>query len=519
MKHKITIQPDGKTLFVEGEKTIRSALIDAGFFFPQNCGGKGQCGRCRVLIQDDPPTMNSRELEILGENSPYRLACLHRVNGDLVLSLPGVEEWAIEKSIAGFDVSKTESDGFGVAIDLGTTIMALYLLDFTSGKIIAQSSILNPQTHLGSDVMTRLNLAKDSHTRQKLTSAVHRGLTDEISALLLISSVNRTEVKRASLVGNTAMAHMFLGMAGEGLEIAPFRSPLEKRGRITFQPEWIGMAENCVCDACPVIESFIGGDTTAAILAAEFDQGGKPRLLIDLGTNGEIVLANGTSLLAASTAAGPAFDGVGMHSGMPAVKGAIEGLDISGNPFVIGGGEPRGFCGSGYISAFARLLKKNLMDHTGLLKRDDRGMRRWSPFHQSKNGVAITQDDVRKFQLAKGAIAAGIEILIRQAAIAPEALEEIIITGSFGNRIDPQAAMEVGLIPPLPLTRIKPLDNAAGRGALLCLVSEKYRQRATEVASTVQAVNLANHPDFQDIFINNMQFNINSRTSDTSKST
>ena len=507
-RKKYTVAIESEETRVEAIKgdTIRAALNRAGIYFPQNCGGKGQCGCCRVEFKGKPPQLRPRERELLGQDSIYRLSCLHKVNSDITISLPLVQEWLIEKNIRGFDFAGMVCDEYGIAIDLGTTIVALYLVDFKRGQIAAQYSFLNPQVHLGADVMTRLDLAKDEARRKGLTEAIRKGIGAGISSIIEKENIPCEHITNVFLVGNTPMIHLFLGRAGEGLEVAPFRSPLERHELIAFPPELLGLPNRAICEICPIIQGFIGGDTTAAIISVDLDRTDEPRLLIDLGTNGEIVIAAKGAILAASTAAGPAFEGVGLRDGMPAHKGAIEGFDESGAPFVIGGGEPLGFCGSGYISAMALMRRKELLNHTGLLEKDAGEARKWSPLPGANGTPVITQDDVRKFQLAKGAIAAGIEILCENAGIEPRKLKEIIITGSFGNRIDPQATMEVGLIPQVSLHKVTFLDNAAGRGAVLCLGNAHFKRRAKDLQRSVKAVNLAEHPDFQDIFVEHMGF-------------
>ena len=503
---KITIEPDGKIIEAGRGETFRSALSRSGYFFPQNCGGKGQCGHCRIEFENPQPKMLPREIELLGAESTQRLACLRRVNQDTIIRLPAVLEWSGDKTITDFAVAGSNTAGYGIAVDLGTTLVALYLADLSKGAIMAQASFLNPQVHYGGDVMTRLEQAKSEDQRKILTDIVHRALEESINTLLVRTGVPGDKIRRTFISGNTAMTHLLLGRGGEGLERAPFRSPLEGNGILNLDSTRIGLDSDCLCEICPVIRGFIGGDTTAAIVAAGLDQNSGNRLLIDLGTNGEIVLSVGGKLWATSTAAGPAFEGVGMHDGMPALKGAIEGLSETGEPFVIGGGEPLGFCGSGYISAMAYILKTRIMNPTGLLEKNAANKRVWSPLQPSKSSPAIYQDDVRKFQLAKGAIAAGIEILRRAAGIKITDIDEIFVTGSFGNRIDPQATMEIGLIPSLPLDRVIFLDNAAGRGALFCLASEDYKARAVQLQKDVNIINLGDHPDFQDAYIANMSF-------------
>ncbi len=195
-----------------------------------------------------------------------------------------------------------------------------------------------------------------------------------------------------------------------------------------------------------------------------------------------------------------------MLAGMPAIPGAIEGFDINEKPIVIGGGRHVGFCGSGYISALNMLLQKGILSPSGLFDYDSTGERQWSPGSNRDEPPYLVQDDVRRFQLAKGAVGAGVEILCDKADIDPKELDEIIITGSFGNRIDPQAAINLGLLPDVPAEKVTFIDNAAGRGAALSLGDDCYRERAERLQRSVKAINLGENPDFEERFVANMRF-------------
>ncbi|NQS98095.1 MAG: DUF4445 domain-containing protein [candidate division Zixibacteria bacterium] len=507
MNFKINIEPEGNTVEAVPGDTLKSVLESGGYYFPQNCGGKGKCGFCRVNYIEDAPKASTLEVKLFGESSDYRLACMHKVESDCTIYVPPLYEAMISgKTIAGFKVSGGRS-GFGIACDLGTTTVALYLVNLGSGEIAGQYVFLNPQLSYGADVMTRLNLAKAEDKRKELTNAIYLGLTEGIKKLLNSGEVSPDQIVKLLIVGNTAMTHLFLGFGGEGLERAPFRSPFERRGCIPFNPEKIGLTWEVGCEILPILFSFIGGDTIASIIASDLDTKPGLRLMIDFGTNGEIVLSKQGTIWGCSAAAGPAFEGVGMYSGMPAVKGAVEAFTDEGEPKIIGGGkEPRGICGSGYISGIAYLLKNREITPAGLLKRDKNKKREWIPLLTGDNPPRITQDDIRKFQLAKGAISAGIEILCGEADVEYAHLDEIVITGSFGNRIDISAAVETGLIPRINPDKITFIDNAAGRGAALCLSDDHHRKRALKLRQKMNFINLGEHKLFQEVFVDKMKF-------------
>jgi len=511
-EYKITIETDGSIITSPGEETIKEALEREGYYFPNNCGGKGKCLGCRVKFISHPPEMTELEQKLLDPHSAERMACQHRLTSDIQISVQGYEAWDNLKALSDFRI-ECGGTGYGIAVDLGTTLVAVYLADLRNGSVIAQKSFVNPQLPFGSDVMSRLESMRDVEKRRRMVDLIRKRVGSVILSALRDSNIDVNDVNSLFLAGNSVMTQIWLGYEDTGLSRVPFTSILEGRGSIAFEPALVGLPDSCRCRIVPVLRGFIGGDTTAAILATDLDvsipgsdnhrETGN-RLLFDLGTNGEIVLSANGRLRAASTAAGPAFEGVGMLAGMPAITGAIEGFTETGEPRVIGGVKPLGLCGSGYISAISLLLREGIISSSGLMKEDREGERRWSFGSEANLPPFIVQDDVRRFQLAKGAVAAGVEILCLEAGIVSDDLDEIILTGSFGSRIDLQAARDIGLIPDTNLDRVSLIENAAGRGALLCLSEDSMIERAEELQRTVDVINLGERDDFQDRFVENM---------------
>ncbi len=428
---------------------------------------------------------------------------MHKVTTDLKISVPSLTDYSTTKLLPDFSFD-SDGDGYGIAIDIGTTTVAVYLANLANGTIINQLSFLNPQISFGGDVMSRLAEARTPKNLAELTRSVHDKTRRSIRTLTDRSGVDLNSIRRYTVSGNAAMTHFWLGRAGEGLELFPFHSFLEKENKIEFPPDIIGLPDECACSVCPVIAGFIGGDVLCGILSLDQDLYDRNFVFIDLGTNGEIVVGAGGKLCAASTAAGPAFEGVGLFSGMPASNGAVCALSGDGQPEVIGGSEPVGICGSGYISTFAYLLKTDQLAPSGLLDKDGSGERKWA----FKPGTPpfITQDDVRKFQLAKGAIACGIEILLKIAGLEPAEIDRVILTGSFGTGIDPKAAIDVGLLPGIDYEKVSFIPNATGRGALLNLAHQRHRERSVEIKKRAETLNLADHPDFEESFVRNLSF-------------
>ena len=504
MQHTITIEPTGKIIRASAGESLKSAVEKAGYIFPMNCNGMGTCSNCRVQFLSPSPKMKSAEKKMFGGKSPYRMACMHTVESDCTITLPLMTEMINIKSITEIDLAGGK-DGYGLGVDLGTTTVALYFIDRQSGTIMDQFSFLNPQNALGGDVMTRLKVAARGDGLQELRKLIMGVLNRSITKILKKHSLRRNAVKEIIVAGNTVMTHLFLGINTSGLEGVPFKSLLQGHDWLAFDPGSVGLSTKTQARVFPVLSGFIGGDTAAGILACGLDHKKGVSLLIDLGTNGEIVLARDGVLYATSAAAGPAFDGMGMYSGMPALPGAIEGISGEGQPLTIGHKDVLGICGSGYIALMAHMLSHRLVDYTGLLQNTPAGKPYWSPI-SPRSKVRITQEDIRKFQLAKGAISAGIEILCHEAQIDFTRLEQIIVTGSFGNSINLTAAMQIGLIPRIPEERVFFIDNAAGRGAVLSLGDSELFERVREFKNRLKVINLADHPHFQDIFARGMLF-------------
>ena len=507
----IDLEPGLKEIVTSPDFTFKEALEEAGYLFPNNCGGKGVCLSCRIEFQTEPPAITDLERQILGEDSLTRMACRHRVIDGSRIILPANQIWDKSKQLWDYRIPGG-GEGYGVAIDLGTTLVAVYLVDLETGQILSQHSFLNPQIPFGGDVMARLQSAKDTANLNEMTDLIQNRVSRVINRALIINSLQESDITAVSIVGNSVMTHLWLGENGEGLDRAPFRSSLEGKPEIRFNPKKIGLDDNCRCFICPIISGFIGGDAMAAILATELDSINyshtpyKARLLIDIGTNGEIILAADEHLYATSTAAGPAFEGVGMLCGMPALPGAAEDFDGQGRPIIIGRGKPLGICGSGYISLIAWLLDHNKLSDRGLLEKDGNGERQWFINPDRRLPPKLVQDDVRKFQLAKGAIATGIETLCEEAGITEKEIDDVILTGSFGNRIKIEAAIRVGLLPSIEQNKVRYIDNAAGRGATLMLADSELTNRIEKLQKRIQVINLGDSPCFQDRFAENMLF-------------
>lgn len=484
----------------------------------------------------DPPSVQDQtaDLERLLKKLPEGLHCSRR----LLTSLPQQlrrEKFSVtavlgaERLIA-VEPGYTSAHLYGVAFDIGTTTIMGSLHDLNSGKALAIGAATNPQNVFGADVISRITYASSSGGLEKLQRKVIEALNGIIEELVGEAGIDRDKIYEAVAVGNTTMSHLFLGVDPTYLAPAPF-IPAYQRPEILEAAE-IGLAINPGGQVVvlPNIAGYVGSDTLGVILATGLEQRRDRCAVIDIGTNGELALAAEGRILTCSTAAGPAFEGAQIKHGMRAADGAIEAVKIVGDKLtlkVIGGTAPRGLCGSGLIDAAAELLKAGVIEPSGRLANPETTGRKLpsplsSRLRPGKGGfgfllagsgegtsgkeVLLTQPDIRELQLAKGAIYAGLQVLLQEAGLEESDLDQVLLAGAFGNYIRKESAREIGLLPSIPLEKIAPVGNAAGRGARMALVSRSERARAFALPDLVEHVELSARADFQEAFIKALPF-------------
>lgn len=432
--------------------------------------------------------------------------------------------------VIGVEPGDTGEKMLGIAFDIGTTTIVGYLLDLRTGEELSVVSALNPQTRFGADVISRITFAsQEEDGLSKLQAAVVGMLDSLVGEAVEKAGARREDVYAMSVVGNTCMHHLFLGIDPKHLALSPYVPVVSEPLAIAAAELGITINPAGKIYVLPNIAGFVGADTVAVLLAAEMDWSDRIRLAIDIGTNGEIVLGSKERLVACSAAAGPAFEGAQISSGMRGAAGAIDhvrfGEDVEYT--VIGGGKPKGICGSGLLDAVAGLIEVGVIDRKGKILEPERlmgtpaarfkerlirheGMSAFLLADASETAhgraIMITQRDVRELQLAKGAIATGIRVLMEKLGIAAEEIEEVLLAGAFGNYMDPHSACAIGLIPPELEDRVRPIGNAAGTGAKLALLSRGEFQRAAVIARFVEYVELGSYPNFPTLFANSMGF-------------
>jgi len=407
------------------------------------------------------------------------------------------------------------SQHLGLAIDLGTTKIAGYLIDLSDGRTIAAKGTMNPQISYGEDIISRINVAiKSPKEKAKLRKSVVEALNR--LTVELCNEVNAaTEwIAEAVIVGNTAMQHLLLGLPVKQLAIAPFISSVKDAFDIKARDIGLNISRGAYVYMPPNIAGYVGSDHTAMLLAAGVLNKRGPIIALDIGTNTEISLINNGKISTASCASGPAFEGGHIKHGMRAAEGAIEKIQIiNGNIQyqTINHAEPSGICGSGILDALSQLFLAGVVDESGRLARKHpliRGLKGQREFvlveAEKRNGkapITITQHDIRELQLAKASIRSGIQTLLAVNGYKDEDIKQIIIAGAFGTYINITSAVEIGMLPPLPVNTFHQIGNAAGIGAKLALISHKKRLEAHAIASQVKYIELANHPNFNKTFI------------------
>ena len=490
----------------------------------------------------------------LKERSPSSETLMNRIQGALskgkgkgsvTLPIPVMAEYfRQEKATTSDDTTATLFKGreviqlqpgvnpnlYGIAMDLGTTTLAAFLCDLKRDRIVASASALNPQVTYGEDVISRIALVqRDPSKLGEMQRVLIEGLNVLLREMAQKAGISRDDLLDAVAVGNPTMEHLFLGLNPVSIGKAPYTPVCNEGGEPEARDLGLYLNSHARVHAMPMLSGFIGSDTLAGLLTLDRKVFKGTTLMVDVGTNGELVLANEGTLMATSCATGPVFEGAQITCGMRASSGAIEKVwtdaDTGALRYqVIGGGEkngapkPIGVCGSGVISAISSLLMAGIIkkdgafdlecQHPGLQVNPQSGMAEMVivPAAESQTGldVVITQDDIRAVQLGKAALRAGVELLQKDFKVAR--IDKILLAGTFGNYLNPRDLLNIGMLPPMEVKRIKSIGNAAGDGARLSLFSLKKRKEAVKLANRIQVVELSMRPDFQDVFVDSMSF-------------
>ena len=492
MTHTITVLPHNFIFSVPHGANLLAVLTENGFFIPAACGGRGSCGKCAVKCRS-------------AEEQEYKtlLSCHTSITSNLTVLLDANSQsgvWEVSSLSPGV------SHKAGMILDIGTTTLAACLIDKNTGETLAKASSLNPQGAFGADVISRITAFAEGKGEAMRTSVI-----DATNRLIAQFSRTGAQIEEVVVVGNPTMLHLFIGVDPTGIGSYPF-TPAFTESKC-FEGSDIGIHAPRV-RLLPSISAYLGSDVSAGILACEMDKTDETQLLIDLGTNGEIVLAHEKKLFAASTAAGPALEGANMSCGMGGVSGAIDRIWCENGRIrftTVDGAPARGICGSGYIDLFAMLLDESILDETGAFSEEcDSPLFSFLEddcFYLTPE-IYLSQDDVRQFQLAKAAIAAGIEALLTHCNVEADKISRVNIAGGLGYYMSPAKSTRTGLFPKALLPRTKIVGNTALAGARLCLLEEEKRMALDALCAHTKTVELSFSPVFSQAYIENMGFDI-----------
>ncbi len=524
----VTIMPEGQRRTSRPGTSFLDLIKDTTILVNLPCGGEGRCGGCRVTVREGAPPPTPEELKLIPKEKileGVRLACRLIVTADMVVEVPA------SARVAGTGSSWDEvrvlsdrtpsPDRLCLAVDLGTTSIAAALVDQESGEILAHASALNPQAAFGADVISRINaVIKDRSAlarQQTLAGGAILALLGKLSGRL---GVSPGSVKEMTVAGNPTMEHLLLGKDPTAIAYAPFTPSFLTPQRRAASEMGLG-ADTASVWVFPILSGYVGGDTVAFVWSARIHETDEMILGLDIGTNGEIVLGNRKRLLACSTAAGPAFEGSHIKDGMRADLGAIEGVTIHNGAVslaVKGGGHPRGICGSGLFDAVSEMRRNGLIDRSGKITADSAsaelreriarvdGSARFVLSSDPPGSVGINQKDIREIQLAKGAMRAGVEVLLSEMGIGWADIDRVLVAGAFGNYLKADSIVGVGMLPASLSKGIVFVGDAALSGAIEAARSVEARKGIEDLARAMSYVELSSDRRFNDLFISSLTF-------------
>ncbi|WP_167957231.1 ASKHA domain-containing protein [Anaerosporobacter faecicola] len=531
---------------VEGENLLQ-VLRREGVIIPAHCGGKGNCGKCKVQVLSDKTIPYSpKDLQLLSETERqqgYRLACTLSIYDDLQIRVKEEQEQLTRKSTTFLlpewclatihnQLQERIDPEYGVAFDIGTTTVVGMLWDNTNGRLLQIEAKTNPQRVVATDVIGRIQYSMESkEKKEQLYHLIITCLNDMIQGWQTKRREQGCEpyvITKVCIVGNTTMSLLAQNQEVVQLIHPPYPEEFYMGKQYEGRQTELMIDDQAQVYYLPGIGGHVGSDITAMMLATNLVHLEGISLAIDIGTNGEMVLCKDGIYKSCSTAAGPAFEGACIHFGMRAQEGAIEAVSMNETGVklqIIRSKEAQGICGSGLIDAIAALLEVGLIDSSGRMLEMDEAIACGVPkilatrmqkkeeqmqfvlqYRYAKDPVVITQQDVREVQLAKGAIAAGMQILLQEEGITEKQVDHFFLAGTFGSYLNTQNAIRIGLLPNLPVEKIHSVGNAAGVGASMALLSEVYQKECNSIAKQTKQLELSMRSEFQETFLQCMEF-------------
>ncbi len=485
LMYEIVFENHKKRLLAPAGTPLLDAACQAGMIMDAPCGGKGTCGKCRVAV-----------------NGQQVLACQYRVESNVRVRLPEEKTAKILHGGRGKQVPPDPvREGYLAAFDIGTTSIVCFLLS-PQGRELAVKSMLNPQTAFGADVMSRIQRAMAGEA-SALTAAVRTAVSELLAGCCREAGIDETQIGVISVVGNPCMQQLFLGLPVDNLARVPF-APVLQAPKTLEAGCYIPQCTRGALLVVPDVSGYVGADTIACVLAADLDNARDTVLIVDIGTNGEMVLCHEGRLVACATAAGPALEGASIRFGMRGAEGAIDRVWLENGAIrchVIGDGPAIGICGSGLIDAVAAALDAGLLNQRGRILEVDG--QRSIPL---TGEICLTQEDIRQVQLAKGAIAAGILLMCENLGITPAQIDRVLLAGAFGTYLNPDSACRMGLLPEQLRGKIAAAGNLAGAGAKVMAMNRGEFEKTRYLAGRITHLELNRVPSFQRTFARCMGF-------------
>ena len=511
MIYRVVFQPNRKEVSVPCGTLLSDAAKKANVFIDSPCGGNGTCGKCSVVLEQ-----NGTQTSVLACQTKIEQDCTV-ILGD-VNELHALHDGAERKvSYAPYNKDSFTQGSCLAAFDLGTTSIVCYLLDGATGEQLASIGMQNPQSAYGADVITRANYVMTSDQPAALQDCVVSALNELMLRTTAQAGRSLDELSLVTIVGNTVMHHILLGLPLAQLVRAPY-TPFSTDSKIMTAAELgLNVSPDTRVLIAPVIGGFVGADTVACLSATAFEQIQSPTLMLDIGTNGELVCSDGTKRVCCSTAAGPAFEGANISCGMRAENGAVDHVWQDNSVFcfsTIGDAPARGICGSGLIDLIALLVKLGTIDETGRFNKNESFSERLIrteaglsfQIAQGDKNVFLSQKDVRELQLGKAAIRAGIAVLLDTLSLVEYQIERVLLAGAFGSHLSPDALCDIGLLPEAFRGKIESIGNAAGEGAKLYARNFSIFQQSEQLARETGYIELTLSPSFSDYYVDAMSF-------------
>ncbi len=503
----IRIEENGEVRQVRAERGMLLAelLRREGVALPMVCGGMGRCGKCHVRV-----------------NGKIALACWTRIQGDMDVILPETQgKVTVTQTAKGIEFPLTARPGLGAAVDIGTTTVVLYLLELETGKRLAVVSGENSQRAFGGDVISRIQACQRPEGLAEQSALIRGQIQRFLERACQKAGRMPEEVTCISIAGNTVMEHLFAGLDPTPIGVAPF-APASLFGTQAPAKSFdLGAGEEAQVYLMPCVAGYVGGDITAGLLSCGIHREEKPCLFLDLGTNGEMAVGNQDGFVTCAVAAGPAFEGGEITCGGTAGPGAISRVWLENGALkyaTVGNRAAKSICGSGLLDLLAALLEAGAVDESGYfceraeyegsvrlpgLGEDDDGVCLWL---DPEKKVRFTARDVRKLQLAKGAVAAGIKTLLEETGLGEDNIAKVYLAGGFGSFLNRESACRLGLLPPSMVGRIDSVGNSAGQGAVDWLLSDGAREELNAVASSCRYLELSGNKTFGRYYIECMGF-------------